>query len=371
VALAERLSGPAWSAQDPPQPPGSNISFTGVSCPSASDCTAVGGYVSPRQAAVALGESWNGTGWALKSVPNPQAAPGARLYGVACTSATGCLTVGRFISTESYNMMLGESWNGTRWAFNGLWLAAGQAEVYDVSCGSPVRCVAVGDYNTAGSSSVTLPFAEAWNGTKWTPVLPPKPPGTPQLDSLQSVSCGSATACVAVGTYENVNAKRQIVQGALAYAWNGTGRTQQTLPKVTAAALSGVSCTPSACTAVGFKAGGTGTGGLVAERWDGTGWTVQPTAGVPSGAIYSDLTGVSCATATACTAVGSYFTGSETGAGIVQSWDGTAWTKQTAPDPGGVAAGDALNAVSCTAPTACTAVGWQTGPGLPLVERSG
>jgi hypothetical protein len=61
-----------------------------------------------------------------------------------------------------------------------------------------------------------------------------------------------------------------------------------------------VSCAiATACSAVGQS------GGTLAEAWNGTTWTIQPTANPPA-ATSSRLNSVSCATSSACTAVGYY-----------------------------------------------------------------
>jgi len=60
----------------------------------------------------------------------------------------------------------------------------------------------------------------------------------------------------------------------------------------------------NACTAVGDSRNSNGTqGSIVAERWDGTAWTIQNTP-TPTGATFNGLGGVSCTSATACTASG-------------------------------------------------------------------
>jgi hypothetical protein len=133
------------------------------------------------------------------------------------------------------------------------------------------------------------------------------------------------------------------------------------MPAVAGGELNSVSCTsPTACTAVGLANGGGptgGTAGWLAERWDGTAWTVQPTSGTPD-AMMANLTSVSCATSTACRAVGYYLptSGPAPILTIAAHWNGTTWSTKTTPNPP-----DTLNAwllgVSCTATTHCLAVG--------------
>ncbi|MEO6472983.1 MAG: hypothetical protein ABIR57_13410, partial [Aeromicrobium sp.] len=150
--------------------------------------------------------------------------------------------------------------------------------------------------------------------------------------------------------------------------------TIQTTPNpigTTDSQLNGVSCTSAtACTAAGFHNASSGGSKTLAERWNGTKWTIQTTPN-PTGSAYSRLDGVSCASSTACTAVGYYY-GSSAGKTLVERWNGTTWTIQTTPNPTG-ATGSYLSGVSCTSATACTAAGHYdpSGGGIKtLAERS-
>ena len=118
--------------------------------------------------------------------------------------------------------------------------------------------------------------------------------------------------------------------------------------------LLGVSCASrTACTAVGhYFDAAHGPNRPVLERWDGARWSIQPTP-TPVGAI---LSGVSCTAPSACTAVGTSSSPSARGPGpnrtLVERWDGESWSIQPTPNPT-VAS---LLSVSCAAPRACTAV---------------
>jgi len=71
-----------------------NSYLTGISCPSATSCTAVG-YWSSRSAQKTLIESWNGTTWSI--VPSPAVAganPNSALQSVWCASPATCLAAG-------------------------------------------------------------------------------------------------------------------------------------------------------------------------------------------------------------------------------------------------------------------------------------
>ena len=180
--------------------------------------------------------------------------------------------------------------------------------------------------------------------------------------SLSGVSCTSAAACTAVGNYKN-SAGTVLT---LAEQWNGTKWTIQPTPNHTGASqssLSGVSCTSAAaCTAVGNYKNSAGTVLTLAEQWNGTNWTIQPTPN-PTGASQSSLSGVSCTSAAACTAVGNYVTSSGVNLTLTlaERWNGSAWTIQQTANPGVSAkywVPNVLTGVSCTTSTACTAVGW-------------
>jgi hypothetical protein len=123
-----------------------------------------------------------------------------------------------------------------------------------------------------------------------------------------------------------------------------------------------VSCTSArACTATG--ANFSATGPTLAVRWDGTRWRVQHTPSpANSGTSHEEvaLNGVSCASATACTATGAYAPGGHS-AYFLEAWNGRSWRLVPAPHPAGFLSG-ALNGISCVV-ARCTAVGaWSGGP---------
>ena len=96
-------------------------------------------------------------------------------------------------------------------------------------------------------------------------------------------------------------------------------------------------CTAAnACTAVGFfsRAGAGGDTAALVERWNGATWTIQSTPN-PSGAASIGLSGVSCSSANACTAVGSFSRASSGGdyTALVERWNGATWTIQSTPHP--------------------------------------
>jgi hypothetical protein len=171
------------------------------------------------------------------------------------------------------------------------------------------------------------------------------------------VSCTSTRFCIAVG----VGGAPEISLGStLAEGWNGSRwsiqQTDDPSDQTHDDALSGVSCTStSACTAVGTADVGQGFFQPEAQRWNGRRWSTQlPTTNPAANLVKASLSinGVSCASRIACTSVGAFVNDAGTSVTLAQGWNGMRWTIQRTPRLGMV-----LNGVSCTSATACFAVG--------------
>jgi hypothetical protein len=127
-------------------------------------------------------------------------------------------------------------------------------ELNGVSCSGPSACIAVGLYDTPEPypqiRTAYQTLIESWNGSAWSIV--PSPNTSPaQINLLRGVSCSSSSACTAFGFYEPSNNFDQ----TLIESWNGSAWSIVTSPNTSPTQsneLSGVSCSsPSACTAVG------------------------------------------------------------------------------------------------------------------------
>ncbi len=350
---------PSWVIQATPSPNSRQGSLLlGVDCSSARICTAVGGYAPRPGAIVTLAERWNGTKWAVQ--PTPLVKKGARyggaLYGVSCLSARDCTAVG-----YGARGTLAEHWNGRKWVVQPTPNPSRPKDIIlqAVSCSSPKACTAVGRYG-AGAAGSTL--AERWNGKKWVIQPTPSPVTRNYGSELLGVSCSSATSCTAVGDSDVTDDKSD----TLVEHWNGRKWAIQPTPKYphgNESELAGVSCpSTSACIAVGFSGNAVQLRVTLAERWNGRKWVVQPTSN-PSGFDGSELAGLSCPSITACTAAGDYDNKSDTDLTLAEGWNGTMWALQPTPNPSGAGA-SILTGVSCSSAAACTAVG-------PSIKNSG
>jgi len=329
-----------------------------VSCASAIACTAVG------NTQVTLAEAWNGRTWAIQPTPNPPGATLSSLYNVACTTAIACTAVGFNINVSGPWTTLAEAWDGSAWAIEPTPNPPGGTfnVLSDVSCTSVTACTAVGRYSLG--TMVTL--AEAWDGQTWTIQPTPNPPGATN-SVLSGVSCTTGTACTGVGASENDSGTTV----TLAELWDGTLWTIQPTPNppgATYSVLGGVSCTSAvACIAVGRYLDISYTEVTLAEVWNGSTWAVQPTPN-PAGAVFSSLSDVSCTSATACTAVGEYVDSSGGAHTLAEAWNGSSWAIQLIPRP----PGSSLSGVSCPSATACMSAGYfvsSWGTDVTLAER--
>jgi hypothetical protein len=357
LVLAESRSGKTWTIDPAPDPAGSPGSdLLGLSCGSPTSCTAVGAYgsASPLSVALTFVEFWNGSDWSIENSPNPPGGTGGVLSGVSCVSAVACTSVGLYEpGAQSMTVTLAEVWDGSAWHLQApvnLPGATGSL-LSAVSCASATACVAVGSYNDL--EDYGFPLAEIWNGSKWTIASVPMPAAAVS-GVFADVSCVSARACIAVGNYLTGEG----VGVAMVEAWNGYRWSIEATPTPARAldtSLWGISCASAdACTAVGGFDTPTGRGGSISEEWNGTAWTIHGVP-LPVGAIGGRIEAVSCTAARACTAVGGYGTRSGGGLTLAEAWNGATWTIQATPNPHG--GGSELSAVSCTSATACMATG--------------
>ncbi|HEX3333619.1 MAG TPA: hypothetical protein VHS57_04715 [Acidimicrobiales bacterium] len=354
AALAEGWNGAAWTLQTPLDP-GTDDYLTGVSC-AATACTAVG-YQQDSSGHQSLAEGWDGTSWSVEPTANP-ATTGDYLSGVSCTAVTACTGVGYQTNSAGAAQTLAETWNGATWTAQSTPNPSPTGSSLDaVSCSSAASCVAVGFEEDAFSDLATL--SELWNGISWVTHASPDA-NLDNQSTLEAVSCSSADACMAVGGYEEATpGQTSHDPRTLAEAWNGT--SWRDVPTATFGNLDAVSCTsPGTCTAVGSTASGT----TLAESWNGTSWTVEST---PSLAGHAALTGVSCATATLCVAVG-YADINQLVETVAEVWSGSSWSVEISPNPGVT---NTLSGVSCPAVAVCVAVGSYhngAGGGFTLAE---
>jgi hypothetical protein len=363
VSLADGWNGTEWKSQTTPDLSISTNNLAGVSCASSTMCLAAGKNQIKAQP---LLELWNGSEWSTSVWPNPTVP--YDMTDVACTSATACVVIG---TSETALRAWKVKEEGGTWALTGETLptpsGGSQLILRSISCSSATACTAVGNYYQESEKTYKL-LVERWNGTSWALQSAPNPPAGASNTTMMSVSCASATSCVTAGKSSALT---------VAESWNGTSWSVMTTPSpgTSENALEDISCnSSSACIATGlYKETGSGQFRKpLAERWNGTTWSVLSVPN-PAGAERDvTLKGVSCQATSSCTAVGKYSYGKvnnvETKT-LAEYWDGAKWTVQASPSSSLKA--NALASVSCTSAIACTAVGnAQVTAGEPFGEVS-
>lgn len=357
--------------------PGASSELEGVFCRASNDCWAVGDYRAASGAQLNQALHWTGSKWSQVTTPNPggtASTSSSRLFGVRCKAANDCWAVGEYLKSGAF---LNEAlhWNGSKWSMVPTPMPGGNVsgdlnELFDVVCPATTDCWAAGQY---GSNGGTLNQVLHWNGTKWSKVTAPNPGGTGSSDInvLDSVRCTASSNCWTVGEAGTFGTSFLVFNEAL--HWNGTNWSQVTTPNPGGTAtgdfsdLTAVSCTSATnCWADGSYGSQGSTGNTLnqALHWDGGNWTLAPTPdpdGTGEGAS-NGLVGLSCTSAANCWAVGQYGSISG-GVGVVLNealhWNGTAWSQKPTPNPAGTADTDfnSLIWVHCNAANNCWAVG--------------
>jgi hypothetical protein len=364
LAAPQATRAAGWSIQSLAAD-GAGQALVGVSCVSSSACMAVGDNVTLcpyvafvcRERAPAFAERWDGLTWSVLPAGRTPSPSTSTLSGVSCTSATACTAVG-VLRRPGGSQALVERWNGTNWNVQAIHGLAPGSRFLGVSCSSGSACVAVG---TQGSQAL----AAQWNGRHW--IVRPAPGA-----ELDAVSCLSHSRCFAVGLASSPS----LCPLTLVDHWNGKRwatsyridfRDCQNGDK---SRLTGLSCLPSGfCASVGYACCDDAYGGPfpILAHW--TRKHAQAAVGAYA-QVGEGLGGVSCATAMACTAVGSSdgTEGNPHGT-LVEQWNGTHWTIVPTPNPNGIGGG--LQSVSCVSAAACTAVGtFYTTAEVALVEST-
>lgn len=311
-----------------------------------------------------------GSHWTIEPTTVPHAASGS-LSAVSCLPAAdgqSCVAVGSFVAPDGNNRSLTLSGDGSGWQPIGSPHAAGvdDSSLTGVSCVQVELCFAVGQQSrsdAAGEQSL----AARWNGTTWQVLPTPNPrTGAGGEVLLAGISCASASRCVAVGQYFDA---RTIPITPILLAWDGSTWSQLDagLPAGASRAwLSGIDCmTEQICLAVGTQTTGDAHATLVAQI-DGSSVTYGDAVSPQHGAAFR---AVSCTAATACTAVGESEDAHFADGTLVETWDGTTWSVVASPNAKGLE--NDLDSVSCTSSTSCLAVG-QTTPynkGRTLAEH--
>jgi hypothetical protein len=264
-ALIEHWNGTAWEVQSVPAPKGAQAAaLRALSCTSSSMCIAVGEYLNSESKRTALSVTWNGLKWKTLATSPPAGATASVLSGISCPSATSCEAVGTYTNTTGHQVLLVQVW-AKKWSNVPMAPPSGaeNSSLEAVACPSTTSCLAVGWSQSSGGGDT--PLGERWNGSAWLEQSPGNPSSATST-VLQGVACANTTNCTAVGSY----ATATIASSTLAEHWNGTGWERQGTPNpagVIDSELRAIACPAiGVCDAVGSSQSSEGvTAALIEE----------------------------------------------------------------------------------------------------------
>ncbi len=303
------------------------------------------------------GGSGSSAAWSAAEAPLTASVQTGDLLAVGCSSADTCTAVG-FSGTAA--MLVYRSGSGWKAATVPLPSSSStSATLTTISCQSASNCVAAGDYHTGGSQQGML---LSGHGASWTATRAPLPASaaTHPHVVLSSAACPAVSWCVAVGQYtgSSKSAYGLLLTGH-ASSWSGS---RAPLPadagSKPAAHLASVAC-PAAghCVAVGTYTDQAGNEQGMIVTQSASGWkairAALPPSAVTPGAT---LSAVTCPSLTVCEAAGSF---SARQLGMILTGSGTSWKAIATPLPGRTAVSPATSfrQIFCSSVTACVAVG--------------
>jgi hypothetical protein len=289
VIDATRNGGVTWKAQQVVG--GSTPELSGVSCPTTTECMAVGSNgASLPGSGVVITTSDAGATW------SPAASPQNALVvsSVTCASPIDCTAiVSDGISTWSaHSPDFGQTWQQEGD------LPAGFLPGNDITCVAGGTCIDAGYVPTTNGHGQGAVAVSADGGQTW--ALASVPSGT---GVLQSTACISATDCLAAGTTGTTVSDVVPGKGELLHSTDGGHTWVQSTATLPVDDVYGLAC-PSAdqCAMVGTTWTGfpaVGTGGVAESTDAGLTFLSSPTSYVPI-----TLTAVDCPSASGCIAVG-------------------------------------------------------------------
>lgn len=324
-----------WRAVTPIQlpvaaDPNAYANLSAVACADVTDCVAIGNFNGPphgsttgieRPMAVFLR---HGTWQRAIPIEMPRNADATKTStlgiagAVACQRDGDCTIVGEYPTRAGgrafqAQVALGTTTlsRATELPFSPLFGPGAEGlALGGLSCESATTCVAVGNVSF-GSTYAAVTESEV--AGKWSAAaLAPLPTGMTTASSdttLETVACSGASTCIAIGLVQELQGPRAppvLVDTLSAGRWSWAATPKDPGSSM---GLTGVSCASSvACTAVGYLIGAHGEVALLA-RGSVAGLTNYRSVPLPNGgpgpANYFRLESVSCTAARSCTAVGS------------------------------------------------------------------
>jgi hypothetical protein len=271
------------------------------------------------------------------------------LNGAAVLGPCDAWAVGATGGSTVVNQTLIEHYDGSGWT---IVPSPNAGQSGDDNVLTAVAAVSANDVWAVGSTShnaVVQTLIEHWDGSSWTVSQNGIAAGS--STSLTAVTATQAAGVWAVGV--NFSQRQPLIEHYDGHSWTVTpggslpsGNTDGSLAGVTATS-------PTDAWAVGTTTASNFVKQTLVERWNGTGWTVFPSANPGSATASNVLTGVANLTSNNGWAVG-YTTDQGSSQALIEHWNGQAWTPATTPSIG---TSSRLNGMAATSDRNIWAVG--------------
>ena len=290
--------------------------------------------------------------------------PNSFILHVSCATASSCIAVGTSVSLDGFKSLsyspyvvatqnAGASWHEVPFPSSpGLVLTS-------VSCTSATSCVAGGFPAKLSLSAKPEIFYTSNTGTTWEQAFVPS-----SVESLGGISCvASSSTCFAVGLH-SLSSSEVIESSDSGAHWQATksappsGIVSLLVPLVTGDAISCASV--STCVFVGaradlsLKAIGFSPASVVTTN-AGASWSAS-SMGAVQGPLALDIPdGISCASTSSCVAIGTNFFGAQASVAWQTNDTGATWSEEN--PIAGLGAHAILYAVSCATTGTCYVAG--------------
>ena len=334
-----------------------------LSCSGPGDCTFGGAYYIQNSAQHAMLATSTGGVWSVGTDPRGLD-PDSNIYGasevraVSCSAPGECAIGGNFDTVKAFvASKSGGVWQPTQLVTGTIFASDTDIRITAISCSATGECAGVGrsglscgDYCWRNEAFLTVETGGVWQPAIRVPGLASLNLG---LDSqVTSVSCSSPGNCTAGGYYSIINGSAVEVRPFVTTSTNHVWSAAVTIPGITPNNIDNlgpeyprmevsVSCpTDGSCLVGGYYSGFNSTFAPFPDRWgfvaagSGDTWTTVFTgnhlAPGMTPRIDSSITSVSCATATNCTAVGTYTIGGGR-QGFLATLTGGTWTAVPLP----------------------------------------
>lgn len=320
-----------WNSVSSPNKSGASVNNTLLGTVAISDTDAwAAGAFTDTNGDHALLEHWNGSVWSIVAAPAP---PGTndRLFGMSATSSHDVWAVGNYFNTaDNHFEPLIEHFDGANWSITPAPNGGAKFNLLRaVSARTAGNAWAVGQYFDPLSGR-TLTLAEHWNGRTWS-----LEPGLNQVQPWNSFVAVAAFGTKNVYAIDD-SAPQQNGGGNLVPAvqhydgqWNFEPTPVMGSSSSPLNALAPI--TQTDIWALGDWFDGT-TFQTLAENWNGSTWTIVPSADQGAG-VETVIFGAAGAAPADVWGVGAFFDGSKFQT-YTMFWNGTKWKTMNSPNAG-------------------------------------